>query len=185
MNRIKMFQTWVKLIILLIKFNISCVRQSEFMFHVKVKQGGWINWKYWKWFKLYKIIQCVYKLILFFRLIILSYWIKKNYPPEWIVNWDPFFGSLMFLYEFFDIYITIAFIPVVWLMFGYDYLYYFKTEKRVISIIYEFSIINQKNFIQLKTRTSQKNILGFRVKFRKYFRYKILFFNICLNGLTV
>ena len=73
-----MDQTWIQFIISVIKWNISCVQQLEFVYQIKVKQGGWINWKYWKWFKLYKIIQCVYKLILFFRLIILSYWIKKK-----------------------------------------------------------------------------------------------------------
>ena len=153
-----MDQTLIQFIISLTKLNISCNQQLKYFYNIKVNQDGWINWKYWKWFKLYKMVQYGYELIFFFRLIILSFWMKNGYSPEYVLNWDPLFGSLMVLYTFFDFYTTIAMIPITWFMFGFDYIYYFKIEKHTISLIYKFSVENQKDFIQLNKSESQ-NIL--------------------------
>ena len=159
-----MDQTWIQCILLFVKWNISCIQQNEFIYHVKVKRNGWINWKYWKWFKLYKMFQYGYELIVFFRLIILSFWMTNDYSPEYVLHWDPFFGSLMFVYTFFDFYTTIAMMPVLWFMFGIDYIYYFKTNKHIITLVYEFSIKNHEDFIQLNNNQSQNRLFSVFIK---------------------
>ena len=148
--KFKMFMehALTQFILFMIQINISCNLQLKFIYNIKVKQGGWTKWKYWKWFKLFKLFHYGYVSILFVRMGILSVWLKNGYSPEWIIEWDPFFGSLIILYKFVDFYTTLAFMPLILFMIGFDFILFFSIEKNVVILLYEFIIVNQNDFIQ-------------------------------------